>query len=374
MNLDTICLNDVKTLIAKTGGLHVSIYMPTHHRGGEDPQDPIRLKNLIRTADNKLVKHGLRPAEARFILSPAELLLTDNLFWRQQGDGLAIFVENNQIKYYHIPISVKEDVGVGERYYIKPLIPLISECGSFYVLSISRHENRLLQCTSTGSVRINLGEIPRHMPEITADEAGNYRPPVRPAQQPSGAFASDAQLQTGEINQPYSEKKILLKYFDQLSVGINKILNDEKTPVVLASLDLFQSMYCEVNVHQNLLPQGITGNPDGMSDESLRREAWRLVQPYFKKLQGDAVNEFNQSAGTGFTLRKIPEHAQEPPDVVTHCYIPPVCDWRFLTKQLNVPVQDKDFYDIQILRDFAAFSVFFYIHLKIAVIFIDILY
>jgi hypothetical protein len=305
MNLDTICLNDVKTLIAKTGGVHISIYMPTHHRGGEDPQDPIRLKNLVRTAENKLIAYGLRPAEARFLLSPAELLLTDNLFWRQQGDGLAIFVESNQIKYYHLPISVKEDVSVSERYYIKPLIPLISECGWFYVLAISRHENRLLQCTSTGSVRINLGEIPRHMPEIIADATGNYRPPARPAQQPAGTMAVDSQFQTGESNQPFSEKRIILKYFDQLSMGINRILNDEKTPVVLASLDLFQSMYREVSVHHNLLPQFITGNPDGMSDESLRREAWTLVQPYFEKLQSDAINEFNKSAGTGFTVSGI---------------------------------------------------------------------
>ncbi len=305
--MDTICLNEVKTLIKNAGGIHVSIFMPTHHRGGEDPQDPIRLKNLIRSTENKLVDYGLRPAEARSILSPAELLLTDNLFWRQQGDGLAIFIDRNQIKYYHIPAAVKEYVDVGERFYIAPLIPLISACGLFYVLSVSRQEIRLLQCTSTGSVRINLGEIPRLSSDILSGEIGNYRILAKPAQQPEGSTAADSVQKTGDGSQFYADKRNLLKYFDQLSKGINRIVFGEKAPMVLSSIDVFQLLYREVNLYQQLLPYGITGNPAGMSDESLRNQAWTLVKPYFDKLLNEAVDDFNKAAGTGFTAAGIKE-------------------------------------------------------------------
>jgi len=46
--------------------------------------------------------------------------------------------------------------------------------------------------------------------------------------------------------------------------------------------------------------------------------------------------EFSIQSMTGgvkrcFESRKIPEHAQEPPESQTRSSIPPVCNWRFLT-------------------------------------------
>ena len=60
-----------------------------------------------------------------------------------------------------------------------------------------------------------------------------------------------------------------------------------------------------------------------------------------------------------FESRKIPEHAQEPLDVVTHCHIPTVSDWRFLTLQTNQPrisgfankVANSGFYKILMFLD-----------------------
>jgi hypothetical protein len=148
--MDAICLNDIKRIIQMDGGAHVSIFMPTHHKGGEDQQDPIRLRNLLRTSEDKLVASGLRASEARAMLKPAESLLTDNLFWRQQSDGLALFLDTSLYFYYRIPLVLKEEAGVGERFYIKPLVPLLSDCGWFYLLAISQDDVRLLQCTALG--------------------------------------------------------------------------------------------------------------------------------------------------------------------------------------------------------------------------------
>src|SRR5512139_2294387 len=106
--MDMVCLNDVKILIKKDGGPHVSIFLPTHHRGGVDPQDPIRLRNLLRVAEDKLIVRGIRASEARSILAPAERLLTENLFWRQQSDGLALFLDTANFIYYRVPINLKE--------------------------------------------------------------------------------------------------------------------------------------------------------------------------------------------------------------------------------------------------------------------------
>ena len=51
----TLSRDDVKALLADTGRLRVSMFLPTHRAGAEIQQDPIRLKNLLKQAEKDLV-------------------------------------------------------------------------------------------------------------------------------------------------------------------------------------------------------------------------------------------------------------------------------------------------------------------------------
>jgi hypothetical protein len=65
----------LKGLVEGRKGPCVSIFMLTHCKGPETQQDTIRLKNLIREAEQQLVELEVRPAEARDRLAPAGALL-----------------------------------------------------------------------------------------------------------------------------------------------------------------------------------------------------------------------------------------------------------------------------------------------------------
>jgi hypothetical protein len=300
--MDTICLNDIKEIIRNGGGVHVSIFMPTHSRGGMDQQDPIRLRNLLRVAERQLEDSGLRSTEARALIKPAETLLTDNLFWRQQSDGLALFIEPDMYFYYHVPIVLREEDGVGKRFHIKSLIPLLSDCGWFYVLGISQNEIRLLQCTASGSVRLNLADIPRSKEEALRYETPDNRMQHH-VQAPSGGsnLGGATAIQSGEGSRPNYNKRNVMQYLSQVSNGIQNILKEEQAPLVLVAVDYIHSMYRDVNLYHNLLPEGVMGNPDGVGDNTIREQAWTIVRPYFSKIQKDAAADFDNLAGTGLT-------------------------------------------------------------------------
>jgi hypothetical protein len=298
--MDTICLNDVRMLIQSGGGLYVSIFMPTHHRGGMDQQDPIRFKNLLRNSEEKLVAKGMRAAESRVMLKPAESLITDNLFWRQQGDGLALFMAANQYFYYRLPIVLKEEVGVGDRYYIRPLISLLSNCGLFYVLAVSQNENRLLQCTSNGSVRVNLNGIPKNLNEALHYEIPDSNTQFHTISQVSGGSGGTS-IQSEAVSRADYSKSNILQYFEQVNKGIAKIMKSEQAPLMLAGVDYLHPLYRKANTYRNLLQEGILGNPDGVNDDVLREQAWTIVRPYFDGNKRAAVADFKKSAGTGLT-------------------------------------------------------------------------
>ena len=304
--MDTICVNDIKAIIQNGGGAHVSIFMPTHHRGGVDQQDPVRFRNLLRNAEEKLIAKGLRPAEARSILKPAETLLTDNLFWRQQSEGLALFLEANQYFYYRLPIVLKEEVGVGERFYVRPIVSLLSNCSLFYVLALSHNENRLLQCTPYGSVNIELNDVPRDMTEALHYEMSGNRVQYHvPAPSGGSNFGGATAIQMGESSRPNYDKRNIMQYFDQVNKGVTKYLKEETAPMVLAAVDYLHPLYRTANTYHNLLAEGILGNAEGVSNDILREQAWTIVRPYFERAQRDAVADFRKSAGTGFTTTEL---------------------------------------------------------------------
>ena len=65
--MDRFSKNVLRDLMDKKPGLCVSIYAPTHRSGPEVQQGPIRLKNLLKRAEEQLVEGGLRAPEARAV-------------------------------------------------------------------------------------------------------------------------------------------------------------------------------------------------------------------------------------------------------------------------------------------------------------------
>jgi hypothetical protein len=84
-------MTELKTFLVVYSGWHVSLFMPTHRAGRETEQNPIRFKNLLREAEDRLLATGLRSPDVREILKPAQRLLQESGFWRNQSHGLAVF-------------------------------------------------------------------------------------------------------------------------------------------------------------------------------------------------------------------------------------------------------------------------------------------
>jgi hypothetical protein len=150
VEMNVFTRQDLDVLIRQAPGAQctsVSIYMPTFRAGADAQQGPSRLKNLIHEAETRLAESGVKSNSILKILGPVRDLLTDTFFWQNQSDGLAVFSSPQIFKYYRVPVQFKELVVAASRFNIKPLFPLITDNGRFYVLTVSQKEIKLLQCT-----------------------------------------------------------------------------------------------------------------------------------------------------------------------------------------------------------------------------------
>lgn len=304
--MDLLSKEEIRNLITERDGLCVSIYLPTHRV--ESEQDPIRFKNLIKEARQKLLERDLTNKEVDSMLEEAQNLLDDKTFWQHQSDALAVFIDKEQTQVYRLPLENVEDLAlVGDHFYVKPLMALLSGDGQFYVLALSQNQVRLFQATRYLINELELGDIPTSLAE-----ALKYDVPERQIQfhtETGGGTGKRPAMFHGQGvgTDEAREKKDILEFFRQVDNGIRRLLHEDKTPVVLACVDYLCSIYREANSFANLMQNVVKGNPDEVKPQELHEKAWQIVAPLFERDKHEARDKYNQLAGTGKTSAEVPE-------------------------------------------------------------------
>ncbi|MES1024611.1 hypothetical protein ABN584_17105 [Gloeocapsa sp. BRSZ] len=298
-------IDEAKILIEQPKSICVSIYMPTHKLGTQTQQDPIRFKNLIKEAEDKLIEGGMRPQDARDMLARAQQL-DDYQFWQHQSDGLAIFIADNFFGYYQVPLNFDELVVVTDRFHLKPLLQLLTNDGRFYLLALSQNQIRLFQGTRYSVSEIDLKDVPQSIAE-----ALRYDDPEKQLQfhtgTAQGGGGDRAAIFHGQGAGEDDQKENILRYFRKVDSGIQELLKNQHCPLVLAGVEYLFPLYKEANNYPYLIEDGVTGNPDIAKPEELHAQAWEVVQPHFEKNQQELVERYQELAGTGQTSDNILE-------------------------------------------------------------------
>jgi hypothetical protein len=299
--MDIFTYSHLQELIRADEPPCVSIYLPTHRTGSD--QDRIRWKNLLGDAEERLKANGLRAPDARAFLVKGKDLLEDALFWRNQSDGLVgFFSPDGGFRYFRLPVSFEETVIVGTRFHIKPLLPILNGDGRFFLLAMSQNQIRVLQGSSHLVEELNIEGLPASLADALRfddkEEPLNYH--TRPTS--GGGWAAVFHGHGVGID---DEKDDLLRYFQMIDKGLRDLLTNEKSPLVLASVEYLQPIYRQANTYPHLLPEGIHGSPDRLSNKQLHSQAWPLVEPLFHHVREQASARYQQLAGTGQTTNDI---------------------------------------------------------------------
>lgn len=302
MREDLFTTDDVKVLSEYTGNGCVSIYMPTHRFTTDVQEDQIRFKNLIREAESKIseINSSRRGLPS---LEPARNLLDDRDLWQHQRDGLALFLTGDFFRVFQLPLTFDELVVVGERFHLKPTLPLLTGDGHFHILALSQNEVRVFHCTRDTVDEIESSEWPKNL-----DEALKYDDPEKQLQ-----FHTRTSSPRGDRDAMYhghgvgtdDSKDRILRFFQQVDQGLRNVIGQSRAPIVLAAVDFLVPIYQEATDFPNVLDRGVTGNPEGRSPKELQSEAWGIVEPHFTREMQNHAREYNELLGTGKASNQI---------------------------------------------------------------------
>lgn len=289
-------LEEMKILMEERPGWCVSLFMPTHRIGADTRQDPIRLKNLLRQAEEQLIEKGMRTVDARRILEPAHNLEGYSPFWRRLLDGLVMYLGEGVFRYYTLPLPLSEQLVVAEHFYIKPLLPLLSGDGRFYVLALSQNQVRLLQGTRFSVGEVDLEGVPGSLAELL--DGLNREKQLQFHSRSSGGPGKRPAMFFGHGDEREQAKQDILRYFQQIDAGLKSMLQNDRAPLVLAGVDYLHPIYREANGYPYLIDSGIIGNPEPLGPQQLHERAWEIVEPYFLEIQRQALKRFEELKST----------------------------------------------------------------------------
>ncbi len=302
MNLNR---NVLQTLMNQHGEWGVSIYLPTHRNNLEVRQDALRLKNLLREAETQLQSLGMPEDKLRKMLRPARELLVQNSFWQHQREGLALFLTEEIYQWFALPIHFPELCVVTERFHLKPLLRWLTSDGSFHLLTLSQKHMRLYEGT-----RYSLTDItPEEMPQGLAEAGGEEEVQAQLQFRASAPAVSGRRAEAlhGHSTATDENKHRLVRYFQQSNTHLHGLLKEGNCPLVVASVEYLQPIYREASHWSQLLPEGIHGNPERITQDELRKEAWALVHPHYLGIRQQAIELYQQLCGTGRTTDQVSE-------------------------------------------------------------------
>jgi hypothetical protein len=306
--MSLIAQDDLIRLSEITDGNCVSIYLPTHRSAKEIEQDRIHLKNLLDEAEQQLKDAGSSKGDTRELLGPVkEQLLDQPRFWRHQLDGLCLFRCAELFLAYRLPFSFKEQVVVGSHFHIKPLLPLLSGDGQFYLLTVHKDSVRVYQGTKYGISYLNIEGLPEEHADLIEDEDRQqalqwHTETIVPGGHPRAQGRPAAFHGHGGVEQHDDDE--IIRYFRKIDQVLDPALKSETAPLLLAGEDKSIALYRQANSYPHVIEdEAIRTNPSAVrhdfapEGEALHRRAWEILEPRFEAARQAIAEDYRMLAG-----------------------------------------------------------------------------
>jgi len=261
--------------------------------GPETRKNPIQLKNALHDAEGQLQARGMSHREIEELLQPA-LALVDNFdFWQHQQAGLALFLNADGMQSYRLPLSFESMVMVGNRFQLKPLLPLFASDRPFYILSLSQNPVRLFWAT-----RYQIEEVPLEGMPTSLEEALRYDDPEKQLQFHNVSGDGSVPTYHGHGVGTTADKENIRRFFLKLDRGLHDRLNQSGMPLILAGQDFLHPIYREANSYGDLLDEGVTVDVEHMESQALRDAAWAKLEAIMNQTRHEQIDRFQSLQNT----------------------------------------------------------------------------
>lgn len=288
----------------------LSIYIPTHRHPipPHTQEDQIRFKNALSEAETLLEEDEIDNRGVHANMQVAYELLSDLVFWRTTLEGLALFINEQEVQVYHSPIEFEESVTYDDVFDVAPLHMIQAQDVEFHVLVLAMHGSKIYRGDAYGleEIAINLPKSPEDALDI--DELFANSRTVRSHGGGTAPHGEGDSTEAGEHER--------LQYFRIIEQRLHDhdLFND-LAPLVVAATDSEAGNFRAVTSLSGLLPHYIPGNHMDTSTQELFAMAWPIIRSEtIQKDESEIVERFGEYMGNfraSVDAHEIEEAAEE---------------------------------------------------------------
>ncbi len=263
-------LNKIKDVHAKGC---VTLILNTHRTSPDNNQDPITLKNLLKEAEDGLLKEFDKRQAGRIFDNLNEA--AGQVDHAHNMESLLVFANENVKDFVRLPIEVENRVIIDDNFATRDIIRALHEQKNYYALVISRKNARLIEAFNDKLVR-----------EFKNDEFP-YENEVH--------YSTDKhQLSTnkGTDNQ-YEE------FFNRVDKEFQKTIGDRRLPVVVVTEERNFHHYKKVCDNPEQIAGHVNMNRDDEKAEDIVRAAWKVAEEVVEEKNNKRVNELKEAVNSG---------------------------------------------------------------------------
>jgi len=241
----------------------VTITLPTHRTSPENKQDPIRLKNLVKDARERLAgefsKRELNGIDSN--LQKAEDAVNHNI----NKEGLILFVNEDLVEVARVPFTIEENVYVDDNFATRHIVRAIHSSEHYYILTLSQQKARLYEAFN------------KSVNEIT-----------------DFGFPMDNQLYTTDKLQKSmggKEDDLIREFFNRVDKNFQEVYRKEPHEVFICAVERNHQFYQDVTDNKSIVLGGLNRNADNATLAELSQWCWPEVSEILKKRRHEVLGE-----------------------------------------------------------------------------------
>ncbi len=270
----------LQTLAGSEGFPRVSLYFPTHPVYPDSQQDPIRLSNGLKQVERQLTAAGWRESDVAELVAEAAQRGKDDVFWRYQNAGLAVFMEPGATRWVKLPQPVPELTIVAGRYHVRPLIPVLRDKGQFHVLAVTEGGARFFNGTQEGLRQVRVVDMPESAGQVWEQteferDLGFHS---RDRGNQVGGAATPKYAALGESPEDY-QTTVLDHYARDVAKAVDAHLAGSEAPLVLVALPRMLGYLAQHLEYRHVVPEHVSADPGPLGETGLHEKAWPVAEP-----------------------------------------------------------------------------------------------
>lgn len=297
-------LDAVQDWLSDPQPLTVTVAMTTHQAGVEETQGPIRLKNMLRKAEEAT---GDRKLSA-VALEKLSDLAHDRRFWQHQSRGLVAFIRGDEVRMFSLPSDPGETVCVGSYPDLSAFASSIDSLDTYNVLTLAWEQAQLWTAN-----RFSLMPHPALADSIEFSETVEVPDPHRELQastsQPRGKGGVGRPTPNfhGQGEGEDSIEGERMNYLSRVAAAVASALHNDDSPLVLVATT-------EVAGHFETRSQlevaaKVIGAPRSFDTKTIHNKTLEAIEPLRKRRWSEHRDRIGTAIGGG-------QGSQDPAEII----------------------------------------------------------